>query len=130
MNERSSVIKARGRRLWMRLAILLLVVYCGYAAFHILTGLSNECGRDSIASTLFPVRQLYLIPAVKKVWYRRVSSAIGEGESGWSALAQMLDDSMKELAIEIVSNGDCQTVENLSESLGRLGLFPGSPGSN
>ena len=122
--------KERKKRLLLGLVALLLVGYGAYAAFHTFTGLANGCGRDSIASTLFPVRQLHFIPSVERVWNDSFAGAIGDDESGWGGLGQALADSLKGPIMDTLLKADCQTIESLSESLDSLGLSLDSLGSN
>lgn len=112
--------KERKKRLLLGLVVLLLVGYGAYAAFHTFTGLANGCGRDSIAGTLFPVRQLHFIPSVERVWNDSLAGVLG----------QTLADSLKGPIMDALSRADCQTIESLSKSLDSLGLSLDSLGSN
>lgn len=118
------------KRLLLGLVVLLVVGYGAYAVFHVFNGLGNGCGGDSIASTLFPVRQLHFLPSIERVWNDGVGGAIGEEASGWAALGQSLADSLKAPIMNMLANADCQAIENLAESLDSLGLSLDELGSN
>lgn len=122
--------KAGGKSIWLLAVILLLVIYGAYAVRHIGAGLAKGCGRDAVLSTMFPVRQLRLVPQAEELWHDTVLRLIGDGESDLSSLGWTLAESLKEPIMDMIYHGDCQTIDNLSESLDSLGLSLNSRGSN
>lgn len=130
MKAKNNVIKAPSKSIWLFLLALLLVIYGAYAVRHIGTGLAKGCGRDAVLSTMFPVRQLHLVPQAEDLWHDTVLGLIGDGESDLSSLGWALAESLKQPIMNMIYHGDCQTIDNLSESLDSLGLSLNSQGSN
>lgn len=122
--------KASGKSIWLLAVILLLVIYGAYALWHIGAGSANGCGRDAILSTMFPLRQLHLMPQAEQLWHDAVAGIIGESGSDLSSLGWTLAESLKQPIMDMIYHGDCQTIDNLAESLDSLGLSLNSQGSN
>ena len=104
--------KLRAKRLELKVklqnvVILLFAGYLIYAGIHYNSGYSSGCNNHSILVTLFPIRQIYLIPRFEREWSISTARSIGESKTGAVILGIALANEIRDPIMDVVRYGDC-----------------------
>ena len=103
---------------WKRLVLVLLILYGTYAAVHFLDGISKQCSLRSIIITAFPVRDLYLIPQVERLWSIGMAEGFREGDAATGLIGSVFAEAIKKPIVDLIRSADCLTLQLWGKRLG------------
>lgn len=86
---------------------LALCIYAMYVCFHVLISASHGCNTRSILMTLFPVRQIYLLPMIEREMSVGTVESVTESDGLASILGAALAEQFQEPILDVVRYGSC-----------------------